>query len=353
MGHSVVLFKLRQFQDFGHKVVLIIGDYTALVGDPSGRNITRPQLSYNEVMENAKTYQEQVFKILDKNKTEVRFNGEWFSKMSFEDVIRIASKYTVARLLERDDFLKRYKEGNPIALHELLYPLMQGYDSVMIDADVELGGSDQLFNILVGRHLQREFKKEEQVALIMPLLVGTDGLKKMSKSYGNHIGIAELPEEIYGKVMSIPDDALLNFWQLSSRVDSNKINEIKNRLNSGENPRNIKRELARRIVEIYYDKESALKAERHFDRLFIQKEIPENIKEITLESSDLSLRIFELMVKIGFASSNSEAKRLINSKAVKIDGNLITSVETLVPFKKEGFILQTGKRNFCKITFKN
>jgi len=286
LGHSVVLRKLAQFQELGHQAILIIGDFTALIGDPSGRNTTRPPLTDTEIEENAKSYFEQAYKILDKEKTKIVYNSEWLGKMNFADVIKLASKYTVARMLERDDFTNRFKSGIPISMHEILYPLAQAMDSVAIESDVELGGTDQKFNLLVGRDIQREHGMDPQVILTMPILVGTDGVEKMSKSYDNYIGISDSPKEIYGRTLSIPDNIIYNYYEVATDVSSEELKEIKSYLeDETKNPRDLKRQLARALVEMYHSKEAAIQAEQEFDNVFINKGIPEDIPEYKPEYS--------------------------------------------------------------------
>ncbi len=279
LGHSVVLRKLSQFQSLGHQAVLIIGDFTGMIGDPTGRNVTRPPLTLEECRINAKTYIEQAAKILNINETEIVYNSDWLGNMKFEDVIKLAAKYTVARMLERDDFNNRFKSGIPISMHEILYPLAQGMDSVHIKSDVELGGTDQKFNLLVGRDLQREYGMEPQVILTMPLLIGTDGKEKMSKSYGNYIGLSDIPFDIYGKTLSIPDELIYTYYELTTDVSKDELFEIKVQLDDKSvNPRDLKRRLARTLVEMYYDKQAAIEAEENFDKIFIKKDIPDDIK---------------------------------------------------------------------------
>jgi len=349
LGHSVVLRKLAHFQQLGHQAILIIGDFTAMIGDPSGRNSTRPPLSMEETRINGKSYFEQASKILDPKKTKIVYNSEWLSKMNFEDVIKLASKYTVARMIERDDFTKRFKNGIPISLHEFLYPLAQAMDSVAIDSDVELGGSDQKFNLLVGRDIMREFGKEPQVILTMPLLVGTDGVEKMSKSYGNYIGLSDEPKEIYGKTLSIPDNLIYAYFELATDVSAEELLEIKNFLSYPENnPRDAKRKLARKLVEMYYDKEAALKAEEEFDKIFVKKEIPDKIQEFKLSNNIKKIPIVDLLLKVNLADSKSDAKRLIQQGGVSIDGNKISNVNEIISITKD-FVLKVGKRKFIKI----
>jgi tyrosyl-tRNA synthetase len=355
LGHSVVLRKLRHFQELGHIAVLIIGDFTAMIGDPSGRSKTRPQLSFEETRVNGQTYFEQAKKILLPERVEIRYNSEWLGKMTFEDVIRLASKYTVARMLERDDFSKRYKSGEPISIHELLYPLAQAMDSVAIEADVELGGTDQKFNLLVGRDIQREFGQEPQVIITMPLLVGTDGVEKMSKSLDNYIAFNDPPFEMYGKTMSIPDELIYDYFLLTTDLSPTEIENIKKQLNDPSvNPRDLKRRLAWELVKMYHGVEEANKAQEEFDKIFVRKEIPEELEEFEIEQGDGKIRIVELLVQTGLANSKSEAKRLIQLGGVSIDGVKINDIDATVGLDKS-FVIKVGKRKFLKIKpkFKN
>ncbi|MCB9209805.1 MAG: tyrosine--tRNA ligase [Ignavibacteriales bacterium] len=354
LGHAVVLRKLAQFQELGHTAILIIGDFTAMIGDPSGRNATRPPLTFEEAQENAKSYWEQARKILDPEKTKIVHNSEWLQKMSFEDVIKLASKYTVARMLERDDFTKRFQGGIPISMHELLYPLAQAMDSVAIESDVELGGTDQKFNLLVGRDIQREHNVEPQVILTMPLLVGTDGTEKMSKSYGNYIGIDDSPKDIYGKSLSIPDGLIYTYYELGTDIDSTELAVIKSKLDDpNNNPRDIKRALARKFVEMYHSKEASLSAEAEFDKIFINKGIPDDIKELKLEKNEID--IIDLIMEAEFAPSRGEARRLIMQGGVSIlqadnegDGNKIDDPKSIVKINNND-VLKVGKRKFVKL----
>jgi tyrosyl-tRNA synthetase len=349
LGHSVVLRKLAQFQQLGHQAILIIGDFTGMIGDPSGKNSTRPPLSFEDARENAKSYWLQAAKILDKSKTKIVYNSDWLGKMNFEDVIKLASKYTVARMIERDDFTKRYKSGTPISLHEFLYPLAQAMDSVAIESDVELGGTDQKFNLLVGRDIQREHGKEPQVILTMPLLVGTDGFEKMSKSYDNYIGIDESPKEIFGKALSIPDNLIYTYFELATDISEKELKKIKNDLNNDKiNPRDIKRSLARRLVTMYHSKENAITAQEEFDKIFIKKENPDEIQEYKFNQKIIEINIIDLIVEVGFASSNSEARRLIQQGGVSINGDKILDFKTSVHIDEEK-ILKVGKRKFVKL----
>jgi tyrosyl-tRNA synthetase len=350
LGHSVVLRKLSQFQKLGHQAILIIGDFTTLIGDPSGRNSTRPPLSPEEIKENAKSYFEQAYKILDPERTKIVYNSEWLGKMSFADVIKLSSKYTVARMLERDDFTNRYKGGIPISMHEILYPLAQAMDSVAIDSDVELGGTDQKFNLLVGRDIQKEHNVAPQVILTMPLLVGTDGTEKMSKSYDNYIGISDSPKEMYGRTLSIPDELITTYYELATDISNEELDSIKNKLQDGEtNPRDIKRALARKIIEMYHSVEEAQKAEEEFDRIFKKKDIPDDMPEFKFEETELG--ILDLIVKVNFANSNSEARRLVQGGGVSINSEKVNDFKAVVKFDEEK-ILKVGKRKFCKLLVK-
>ncbi|HID95547.1 MAG TPA: tyrosine--tRNA ligase [Candidatus Latescibacteria bacterium] len=347
LGISVVLRKLRQFQDLGHEVYIIIGDFTAMIGDPSGVSKTRRQLSSEEVKLNARTYQEQYSKILDPEKTHVVFNSEWLGRMTFEDVILLAAKATLARVIERDDFAKRLSQGKPVGVHEVLYPLCQAYDSVKLEADVELGGTDQKFNILMGRDLQREYGQEPQVALLMPLLVGTDGTEKMSKSLGNYIGVDEPPEEIYGKTMSIPDQLIYPYFELATDVPSSELKEIKRMLaDPSVNPMDLKRRLARRLVSMYYGVTAADTAERKFDAVFREREVPEDIPEYQTDKG--SIWIVRLLTSSGLATSSSEARRLIQQGGVSIDGVRVSDPEIHINIKG-GEVLKVGKRRFLRL----
>ncbi len=348
LGHSVVLRKLAQFQKLGHQAILIIGDFTAMIGDPSGKNSTRPPLTAEEAKQNAVSYWEQASKILDREKTKIVYNSEWLGEMKFEDVIKLASKYTVARMIERDDFTKRYKSGTPISLHEFLYPLAQAMDSVAIESDVELGGTDQKFNLLVGRDIQREYGKEPQVILTMPLLVGTDGTEKMSKSYDNYIGIDEAPDEMFGKALSIPDDLIYTYYELATDVSDEELAEIKKSLKDPNiNPRDIKRALARKLVSMYHSEEAAVKAQEKFDNIFIKKGVPDDIPVKEMNIAEIG--IIDLIVEVGFAPSKGEARRLVQQGGVSIDGEKITDFKETIKLKNEQ-ILKVGKRKFIKLT---
>ena len=350
IGHSVVLNKLREFQDFGHTAILIIGDYTGMIGDPSGKKKTRPQLTFEETRQNGLTYFEQASKILDRDKTKILYNSQWLSKLDLEKLIGIMSKFTVQRILERDDFTKRLKEQTEISLHEILYPIMQGYDSVAIDADVELGGTDQKFNNLVGRDMQKRFGKEPQIVVLMPLLEGTDGSEKMSKSLGNAIGISDDPKDIFGKAMSIPDTLIYKYFELGTRVPLERLNEIKSRLeNPNTNPRDVKRELAFELVKLYYDEAAAVNARDEFDKIFIKKEIPDDIQEIHITDNDKKL--IDIIFENNLAESKSNARRLIEQGAVSINSDKINDVNFTLSECGE-FVIKAGKKKFLKVIIK-
>jgi len=360
LGHTVCLRKLRQFQEIGHQVVLIIGDYTGMVGDPSGRSEARPQLSFQEVRKNAETYQKQFFKVVEKQKTEVHFNGEWFSKMSFQDIMHLASKFTLARILERDDFSNRYKEQIPISIHELFYPLMQAYDSVMIKADLEIGGTEQKFNLLAARQIQEIYGQEPQVILTMPVLPGTDGLQRMAKSVGNYIGVAESPKEIFGKIMSIPDDLIYPYFELVTDVPEDDLLRIKKDLleippEAGEekktNPMILKKRLGKEIVRMYYSKQEADKALEEFEKVFSKKELPEEIPIKHFEHDEPEIWVPHMLVKAGCAKSTSQVKRLIKQGGLYIDNKRIDDEDLKMPVEGEKLV-KLGKRRFYKIAGK-
>lgn len=349
LGHSVVLRKLAQFQSLGHQAILIIGDFTGMIGDPSGRNVTRPALSLDETRLNGQSYYAQASKILDASKLKIVYNSEWLGKMSFEDVIKLASKYTVARMIERDDFTKRFKSGEPISLHEFLYPLAQAMDSVAIESDVELGGTDQKFNLLVGRDIQREFGIEPQVILTMPLLVGTDGVEKMSKSYNNYIGISDTAQDIFGKTLSIADNLIYTYYEIASDVPNEELKEIKAKLaDPGINPRDIKRDLARCFVRMYHSEEAAVQAQEEFDKIFIKKEIPDELEEISLSGEVKEINILDLILKVNFAPSKGEARRLVQQGGVTVNGEKVDDIAANIKLESET-ILKVGKRKFVKI----
>jgi tyrosyl-tRNA synthetase len=347
LGHSVILNKLRQFQDLGHHVQFIIGDFTAMIGDPTGKSQTRPSLTEPEVKENARSYQEQVFKILDKNSTTVYYNSEWLNKLSASDMIKLAAKYNVARMLERDDFNKRYTEGQPIRLHEFLYPLLQGYDSVILKSDVEIGGTDQKFNLLMGRHLQREYAiGKEQAVLTMPILEGLDGVKKMSKSLNNHIGIQEEPNEMFGKIMSIPDELLVRYYSLLTSYDKHDCEALNVKINSQSiNPRDSKIELAKLLITRFHSLEKANEAEERFKQIFSNKIIPDDIPEIKITKS---VKLIDLISLENILSSKKEITRLIQQGAISIDDKKIESINEEIN-NGTGQILKIGKRKFFKL----
>jgi tyrosyl-tRNA synthetase len=347
IGHSVVIRKLAQFQELGHQAILIIGDFTGMIGDPSGRNETRPALTLEQTRINGESYFEQASKILHKEKTKIVYNSQWLGKMNFEEVIKLASKYTVARMIERDDFTKRFKAGEPISIHEFLYPLAQAMDSVAIESDVELGGTDQKFNLLVGRDIQREYGIEPQIIITMPLLIGTDGVEKMSKSYDNYIGISDEPSQIYGRTLSIPDNLIYPYFELATNVSNHKLLEIKSKLSDNStNPRDIKRELARILVEMYHDKNAGLIAEKEFDNIFINKGIPDNVEDFEI-GNNKEINILDLIILVKFAASKGEARRLVNQGGVSINGEKIIDFSKNISLQPR-MILKVGKRKFIK-----
>ena len=346
IGHSVVLNKLKQFQNLGHNIILVIGDFTAMIGDPTGRNKTRPQISLEETKDNSKTYINQVSKIIDINKTRVVYNSSWLNKLDLGKIISLSSHFTLAQFLERDDFNNRYKSGKPISLHEFMYPLAQAYDSVYLRSDIEIGGTDQKFNLLLARDLQREFDIDPQIALTMPLIEGTDGKDKMSKSYDNYIAFNDTPENMYGKVLSIPDELIIKYFNLVTNLSSKEIKDYEFDLNAGKiSPRDIKRKLAREIVSIYYDDESSVYAEQNFDKIFVTKTIPDDIPEIIIDNDT---RIIELVKNAKLADSNSEIRRLIKQGAVKIDDSVVSDINFIVNSDKK-IIIKIGKRKFLKV----
>lgn len=348
LGHTVVLRKLKQFQDLGHQIVLIIGDFTGRIGDPTGKSVTRKALTEEQVLENAKTYEEQIFKILDREKTEVHFNSEWLGKMNFADVLGLAAKYTVARMLERDDFKKRYMEERPISIHEFMYPLMQGYDSVAIQADIEFGGTDQKFNLIVGRHLQSESGQSPQIVITMPLLEGLDGVQKMSKSLGNYIGIDEAPNEMYGKAMSIPDDLMMRYYMLVTDMPIADQEALAAGLAAGSvHPRDAKMQLARTIVTLYHGAEAAQAAEAEFVRIFQQGDMPTDIE--TYEVSDATVWLPGMLKEAGMVASSSEAKRSLSQGAVRINGEKVMEENVVLT---DGAIVQVGKRKYRQIVIR-
>ncbi len=348
LGHTVLLNKMRQFQQFGHTVTFLIGDFTGMIGDPSGRNVTRPPLTPEAIQANAATYKEQVFKILDAEKTRVDFNSRWLSAMPAPEFVKIAGHYTVARMLERDDFAKRYKSGQPISIHEFLYPLAQGYDSVALRSDVELGGTDQKFNLLVGRHLQEAYKQEPQIVMTMPLLEGTDGVNKMSKSLGNYIGITEAPGSMFGKIMSISDDLMWRYFELLSFRPLGDIAALRQATAEGRNPRDVKFELAREIVARFHDAAAADAAQRDFIARVSEKEVPADLPPKVIPVEAAGLRLANLLKEAGLAASTSEANRKIDEGAVRIDGAKVTDRSlTLMPGADH--VLQLGSKRFARL----
>ncbi|MCS7149217.1 MAG: tyrosine--tRNA ligase [Caldimicrobium sp.] len=349
LGHTVLLRKLKHFQDLGHEVYFLIGDFTALIGDPTGRSETRPALTKEQVLENAKTYEAQVFKILDPQKTKVVFNSSWFSQMKAEDIIRLCAKYTLARILEREDFKKRYEGGIPISIHELIYPLFQAYDSVALQADVELGGTDQLFNLLIGRDIQREYGQEPQVIITTPLLEGLDGIQKMSKSLGNYVGIMDHPQEMFGKLMSIPDSLMWKYYQLLTDLPLEEIEDLQENTISGRyHPMEIKKRLALSIVSQFHSPEEAKRAQEEFERVFSRRELPSEIE--TYETSSGKVYLPKLFKELGLFKSSSEVKRLINQRA--IDLNKVTVEKEEIELSPGEHIFKLGKKRFIKIVVK-
>lgn len=355
VGHTVVLRKLRQFQELGHEVQLIIGDFTGRIGDPTGKSETRKQLSEEDVKRNAETYQKQVFKLLDPQRTTVYYNSAWLGRLQFADVVQLAAKVTVARILERDDFTKRYQNGQPIGVHEFFYPLMQGYDSVELESDVELGGTDQKFNVLMGRTLQKEYGKRQQSTIVLPLIEGLDGVHKMSKSLGNYIGIDEQPNDIYGKAMSVPDELMVKYFELATDLSEQELDRLCKELESGNlHPRDAKMRLARTFVRMYHGEDAAEEAQRHFVTVFQQGALPDEIKEAELEASELTggeIRVVQLLVSLGLQASNGEAKRSVAQGAVKLNGLKIADPNATVEVA-DGDVVQVGKRKFAKIKLK-
>ncbi|AGP82929.1 tyrosyl-tRNA synthetase [Alteromonas mediterranea MED64] len=349
LGHTVLINKLRTFQQLGHKVVFLIGDFTGLIGDPTGKNVTRKPLSKEQVLENAKTYQEQVFKILDKEKTEIRFNSEWMDGLGAAGMIKLAASQTVARMLERDDFKKRYNNGQPIAIHEFLYPLVQGWDSVALESDVELGGTDQRFNLLMGRELQKEQGQKQQSIVMVPLLEGLDGVQKMSKSLNNYIGITDTPNEMFGKVMSISDDLMWRYYDLVSFRPLEEIEELKARVEGGENPRDIKIMLAKEIIARFHDDAAAEGAHQDFIQRFQKNAIPDDMPELEIALSDEGIAIGNLLKEAKLVGSTSDAMRMIKQGAVKINGDKVEDTRLVITEKGEN-VYQVGKRKFARIT---
>ncbi|MCM3698411.1 tyrosine--tRNA ligase [Paenibacillus macerans] len=355
VGHTVVMQKLRQFQELGHQVHLIIGDFTGRIGDPTGKSETRKQLTEEDVLRNAETYRKQIFKILDAEKTKVHFNSEWLAPMTFADVVKLAAKVTVARMLERDDFTKRYQSGQPISIHEFFYPLMQGMDSVALESDIELGGTDQKFNLLMGRTLQKEYGKDTQIAIMTPIIEGLDGVQKMSKSLGNYIGIDEEPNEIYGKAMSVPDELMLKYYELVTDLPDDELEALAAGLKAGSvHPRDAKMKLAYTLVRMYHGADAANAAQEHFVTVFQQRALPEDIEEKEIPAGELEdgkIRLIKLLTLIGFASSNGEAKRSIQQGAVKLSEEKLTDPNAEIALSG-GEVIQVGKRKFAKLTVK-
>lgn len=347
VGHTVVIRKLKAFQELGHTVIFLIGDFTGMIGDPSGKNVTRPPLSREEINANAETYKAQMFKLLDPEKTELRFNGEWMDKFGAADFIKLCAKTTVKQILERDDFTKRMAEEKPISLHELLYPLVQGYDSVALEADVELGGTDQKFNLLMGRNLQREYAQEPQVIITTPLLEGLDGVNKMSKSLNNYIGINEPPGEMFGKVMSISDELMWRYYELLTDLSISEISNLRSEVEGGKNPRDLKVSLARSIIKDFHGSEAAAEAADEFERRFVKKEVPDEIEEQVVNGSTHGLA--DLLAMTGLVASKGEARRLIDQGGVKVNGEKASAANAKVVIGPEGMLVQVGKRKFIRV----
>jgi len=350
LGHTVGLRKLRQFQDLGHQVVFLIGDFTGLIGDPSGRTDTRKRMTREQLVENAKTYTEQAFKILDPERTDIRYNSEWLAAMNFPEVLELTSTQTVARMLERDDFEKRFKSEQPISLLEFFYPLAQGYDSVVLDADVEVGGTEQKFNLLMAREIQKAYGKAPQVVLTLPLLVGTDGVEKMSKSLGNYIAVTDAPEDIFGKTMSIPDELIMNYFELVSSKNPSEIAAIKKRLDDpATNPSHVKRELARDLVEQFYSADAAQAAEAQFDTVHVKHGLPDDIEEVRVSADDDGLWIVKALTTAELCDSNSAARRMIQQGAVSIDGDKVSDIDLRLQVRAEPYTVKVGKRRFASL----
>jgi len=351
LGHTVLINKMRQFQDLGHQVIFLIGDFTARIGDPTGRSKTRPPLSEEDILKNVQTYTEQVFKILDPHKTEVRYNSQWLDPLGAVGLIRLAGRYTVARMLERDDFSKRYANHEPLSIHELLYPLLQGWDSVMLKADIELGGTDQKFNLLMGRQFQREEEQEPQVIATMPLLEGTDGVRKMSKSYDNYIAIQDSPGEIFGKVMSITDDLMWRYYELLSFRSMEEIQKLREEVQKEtRHPKSVKESLAQELVERFHGKEASQGAIQEFQKVFSAGGLPENIEEVSYPSNEDSRGLLTLLTELGLTASNGEARRLIAQGGIRMNEEKITDPLILLP-QKGSYLFQVGKRKFKKVSF--
>ncbi len=352
LGHTVVLQKLRQFQDLGHIVYLLIGDFTGRIGDPTGKSETRKQLTKEEVKENAKTYEEQMYKILDPEKTKLVFNSQWLSELDFTNAIELASTFTVARMLERESFSNRYDNNQAISLHEFFYPILQGYDSVAIEADIELGGTDQKFNLLAGRKLQREHDQESQVVITMPLLEGLDGVNKMSKSKDNYIGITDKPKDMYGKTMSMPDELIIRYFELLTDLSLEELEQLRQDYKNGDlHPMKAKRKLAKELVSKYYDSEAAIKAEKEFNKVFQDGDTPDDMKEIEIEQDSLEngeLWIVKLVSATGFVDSNSQARRMIKQGAIKVDNEKVDKINIDLKIE-DGMVIKVGKRRFAKV----
>ncbi len=349
LGHTVLIEKLRQFQEFGHEVYFLVGDFTGMIGDPSGRSETRRPLSKEEVLANAETYKKQIFKILDPRKTKIVFNSSWMEKMTATELIKLCSHYTVARMLERDDFQKRFSTGKSISIHEFIYPLIQGYDSVVLNADVEIGGTDQIFNLLVGRELQRDFHQEPQVVITMPLLEGLDGVQKMSKSLNNYIGITESPKEMFGKIMSISDELMFRYYELLSTLDPKEIEKIKEGVKEGRlHPKDIKKKLAIEIISRFHSPSEAIQAAEEFERVFKYKEEPEEIEEIDIYLSQKKIWLPKLLQLVGLTQSSSEGKRIIQQGGVKVNRQRVSSLEMELSTGNT-YLLQVGKRRFKRV----
>ncbi len=350
LGHAVGLRKLRQFQDLGHFVVLIVGDYTGMVGDPTGRSATRPKLTLEQVRENAKTYLRQLFKVVDESQSEVRHNGEWFSKMSFLEVMDLASRFTVARMLERDDFEKRYRGGQPISIHEFFYPIMQGYDSVAVRSDVEVGGKEQKFNLLMGRTLQEAHGQKPQAILTTPILEGLDGVQRMSKSTGNYVGVDEPPREMFGKLMSIPDALILRYYELTTGCSIEEVEAVRRRLEvERANPRDVKAELARRVVALYHTVGEAAEASNEFDRMFRHGQAPDDMPEHRVKADGGELALVRILAEAGLVKSNGEARRMIRQNAVRVDGERVEDEAAALAPRPEPYRIQVGKRQWARV----
>jgi tyrosyl-tRNA synthetase len=347
LGHTVVLQKLKQFQDLGHIAIFLIGDFTGMIGDPTGRSETRPALTKEEIMVNAETYKKQVFKILDPERTEIRYNSEWFEKINAADMIRLCAQYTMARIMEREDFRNRYQNNLPISIHEFLYPLVQGYDSVALEADVELGGHDQIFNLFVGRDIQKAYGQESQVLVTVPLLEGTDGVNKMSKSYGNYVGIDEPPDEMFGKLMSISDELMIKYYELLSDIPLDALTALKKGMAAGTvHPKQAKVDFAKEIITRFHDASAAQAAHENFEKMFRDKEIPDDIETVTMDRYDAGIWLPKLMVNMGLVPSTSEGKRMIKQGAVTINGQKMSSED--LPAGNE-LVIKVGKRKFKKL----